>query len=106
MVIDKRLWIAAGVLLCGCGSQVSSLREYQKNCIGLPVNELKEGATRPSVYDSYKQEIGWTETTYKLANGNSVWVEVAAKDCFIHWEVNPEGIVVGSHIEGKGCKGH
>ena len=95
------------VALClsGC-SQVASLRQYRQNWLGHPIGDLKTAASRPSVVDKYKRTIGWTETTYKLDNGNSVWVEVAWKECFIHWEVNPEGTIVGSKIEGSGCKWH
>lgn len=105
MVISKWLWVAAALMFCGCVSQVVSLHEYKQNWIGHPINELKEAVARPSVYDEYKRAIGWTETIYKLDNGNWVYVELDKKDCFIHWEVDPEGIIVGAHTEGKDCEG-
>ena len=55
---------------------------------------------------SYASRIGWKETTYPLDNGNWVYVEpagVGGKDCLIHWEVNPQGIIVGARTEG--CRG-
>ena len=85
-------WLFIGFLLalCGCVSQIMSLREYTKAWVGQPI-ERKAAS------------IGWKETTYSLDNGNRVYVEPDRKDCFIHWEVNPEGIIVGSRTEGKGC---
>ena len=104
MIIDKRLWMVAALMLCGCVSQIVPLREYKQNWIGYPINLLKEASSRPNAYDWYKKSIGWKETTYPLDNGNWVWVEVDRKDCFIHWEVNPQGIIVGAHTEGRGCE--
>ena len=106
MITDTRSWIAAVLLIAGCGSQVAPIREYKRSWVGYPVSELKAAEARPSVLDDYKQKIGWTETTYKLANGNWVWVELAWKDCFIHWEVDPNGMIVDSRTEGKSCKWH
>jgi hypothetical protein len=101
---NKLLVIPAILIISGCMSQIVSLRQYTKNWIGHPINELKKTVARPDINDAYKQAIGWKETTYKLDNGNWVYVEVDSKNCFIHWEVNPEGIIVGSHTEGKGCR--
>ena len=102
----RPLYLLVGmvVILSGCVSQVSSLRSYMKNAIGLSIDELKKAASRPNAYDWYKAQIGWKETTYNLPNGNWVWVEVDRKDCFIHWGVNPQGIIVGARTEGKGCR--
>ena len=104
-VKPQRLLLVVCLLgLCGCASQIVSLREYTKNWIGHPIDELKEAVSRPNIWDAYKAKIGWKETTYHLENGNWVWVEVDSKNCFIHWEVNPQGIVVGAHTEGNGCR--
>lgn len=60
----------------------------------------------PNAYDSYAKSIGWEKgTTYKLENGNWVYVELDSKECFIHWEVNPAGIIIGYKLDGKGCQG-
>ena len=99
-------WLLVGVVPClyGCPS-VPTLRSYIRNGIGHPIDKFKEAASRPNLLaDAYKAKIGWKETTYHLDNGNWVWVEVDRKDCFIHWEVNPQGIVVGAHTEGDGCR--
>jgi len=88
----------------GCISQIVSFDDYRKNWIGHPVESLKKADSLPSASDSYANEIGWKETTYDLKNGNWVYVELARKDCFIHWEVNPNGIILGSTFKGKGCK--
>ena len=75
-----------------------------RNGIGHPIDQFKEAESRPNIWDAYKAKIGWKETTYTLPNGNWVWVEVDSRDCFIHWEVNPQGIMVGAHTEGNGCR--
>ena len=91
--------------LSGCLSQIPSLKQYRKSWLGHPIEELKEATARPNGYDSYAKEIGWKETTYPLTNGNWVYVELDRKDCFIHWEVNSQGIIVDSRAEGRGCAG-
>lgn len=89
---SQRLLLVGLMLgLCGCVSQIMSLKEYTKAWIGQPI-ERKAAS------------IGWKETTYSLDNGNRVYVEPDRKDCFIHWEVNPQGIIVDSRAEGRGCR--
>lgn len=74
-----------------------SVEEYAKNYwIGQSVQELQEPLSRPN---SYASRIGWKETTYKLDNGNWVYVEPVRKDCYVHWEVNPQGVIIGSRVE-------
>ena len=102
MVPRNWFLLIIGVLLglCGCPS-VPSLRHYMKSGIGGSIEGLRRADSREG---SYVSRIGWKETTYNLPNGNWVWVEVDRKDCFIHWEVNPQGIIVGARTEGKGCR--
>jgi len=77
-----------------------TVEEYAKNYwIGQSVEELKEADSRPSFSDSYASSIGWKKTTYKLDSGNWVYVELVRKDCYVHWEVNPQGIIIGSRVE-------
>lgn len=104
MALKAWLSVAAALILCGCPS-VPTLRSDIRHGIGLPIDKVKEAGAKPSILDGYKSEIEWKETTYQLDNGNWVWVEVAWKDCFIHWEVNPQGIVVGARTEGKENRG-
>ena len=106
MITDNKLWIASVLIMSGCLSQIAPLSEYKKSWIGHPISELKEAMSHPNVMDSYKSKIGWKDRTYELPNGNSVFAELEWKDCVIHWEVNPEGIIVGSRTEGNGCKWH
>ncbi len=92
-------WLLLGVLLglCGCLSQIPFKREYTKSWVGEPIERVRQMDSRE----------GWKETTYPLDNGNWVYVELAGvggKDCFIHYEVNPGGIIVGARTEGKGCR--
>lgn len=84
----------------GCLSQIVSKTEYTKNMIGVPIEKLKEAIARP---ESYPSSIGWQEKTYTLDNGNWVYVEPVRPDCFIHWEVNSNGIIIGYKTEGKRC---
>lgn len=84
----------------GCLSQIAPIEEFTKAWIGRPISELKEIRTRSETYAS---SIGWQEKTYKLDNGNLVYVEPVRPDCFIHWEVNPKGIIIGYKTEGKRC---
>ena len=103
--MKPKRWLFVSFLLglCGCASQIASLNESVRSWIGHPINELKEGFSGPSVYDKYKAEIGWKDTTYALDNGNWVYVYLYGKDCFVHLEVNPQGIIVGAKTQGKGC---
>jgi len=85
-------------LLIGCFHNIGTIEEFTQYWIGRPIEE-----TRKQVRDShsYASRIGWQEKTYKLDNGNWVYVEPDSPGCFIHWEVNPQGIIVGYKLEGK-----
>ena len=95
--------------LCGCVSQILSFKDYRKGWLGRPIEEKKQVTSREG---SYASSIGWQETTYPLDNGNWVYVEPAGEhgklfgggECFVHWEVNTEGIIIGARTEGKGCR--
>jgi hypothetical protein len=87
-------------LLQGCLSQIVPLEEYIDAWKGRPLSEHKDVMLRQG---SYPSRIGWQEKTYKLDNGNLVYVEPIRPDCFIHWEVNPEGIIIGYKTEGNRC---
>ena len=84
----------------GCINYIPTLRSYRKRGVGRPISHTKELMSHEK---SFASSIGWKETTYTLDNGNWVYVEPDSPNCFIHWEVNPEGIIVGSRAEGKGC---
>lgn len=93
-------FLALLFLLHGCVSQIVSIEEGIKGTVGSPLSDLKKLIAMP---ESYPSSIGWKEKTYKLDNGNLVYVEPVRPDCFIHWEVNPEGIIIGYKTEGKRC---
>ena len=98
-----KLFLAATFLLsaCGCINYIPTLRSYRKSSIGEPISHRKALLSREG---SLASSIGWKERTYKLDNGNWVYVEPwGGRNCLIHWEVNPEGIIVGSRVEGSGC---
>ncbi len=86
------------ILLNGCLSNIASIEEYSKYSLG---RDIKEKQTIVSDSHSYAARIGWEEKTYQLDNGNWVYVEPDSKNCFIHWEVNPQGIIVGYKLEGN-----
>lgn len=97
-----RLLVAVVFLLntSGCSFSIPTLKGHRKEGMGLPISVLKEINVRDG---SYASSIGWKETTYTLPNGNWVYVDPYAPNCLVHWEVNPEGIIVGSRVEGNGC---
>ena len=103
--MQPRQWLLVGVLLglCGCVSQIVSLKEYRKGWLGRPIEEKKQIISRES---SHASRMGRKETTYQLDNGNWVYVELDRKDCFIHWEVNPQGVIVGVKTVGKDCESY
>ncbi len=109
MGLLKRL-LFASMMLCLCGCPSTPLKgPYLRSGIGQPIEGVRQRIAREG---SYASSIGWKETTYPLDNGNWVYVDPAGEigklvgggECFIHWEVNPQGIIVGAHTEGKGCR--
>jgi len=84
----------------GCVSQISPVEETSREMIGRPVAEIEETMARPG---SYASRIGWKETTYQLVNRNLVYIEPVRPDCFIHWEVSQQGIVIGYRTVGNRC---
>ena len=109
MGLQRLLLVGLMLGLCGCMSQIISKREFMKVWVGRPIEEIRQMDSREG---SYASSIGWKETTYPLDNGNWVYVTPAGVfgkafgggDCFIHYEVNPDGIIVGARTEGKGCR--
>jgi len=83
-------------LFNGC---ISSTGDYAKGWVGHSIKE-KEEKQAISHAGSYAKSIGWKEKIYKLDNGNLVYVEPDRPGCFIHWEVNPQGIIIGYKLEG------
>jgi len=86
------------VLINGCLRTIPTIKEYTDYWIGRPISEMKQLVLMPQ---SYGSRIGWKEKTYQLENGNWVYVEPDSKNCLIHWEVNPQGFIVGYKLEGN-----
>jgi hypothetical protein len=84
--------------LSTCLSQIAPIEDRTNSWIGRPIEEIRRPILRP---ESYASRIGWKEKTYKLDSGNWVYVEPDSPGCFIHWEVNPQGIIVGYKLEGR-----
>ncbi|MEQ6342581.1 MAG: hypothetical protein M3A44_13290 [Gammaproteobacteria bacterium] len=88
------------ITLFGCMSQIRPFTEYVNGVVGQPINSYIEAGARPG---SYASRIGWKDRRYKLENGNWVYVAPEREGCIIHWEVNPQGIIVGYRTEGNRC---
>lgn len=101
-IISAKKWhfLLLIVFLSGCSSQIN-IKEHVNDWMSRPVSELKQAMKSP---DSYASKIKWKETTYPLANGNSVYVEPISEDCSIHWETTPRGTIIRYRTEGKGCE--
>lgn len=84
----------------GCASTSIHVDQHRDEWIARPLSELKEAMSRPG---SYASKVKWKETTYPLANGNSVFVEPLGQDCIVHWEINPKNIIIGAKAVGSGC---
>jgi hypothetical protein len=100
MTIKPLLLLTAGIGACSV-SQIPTLDEYGKACIGLNISVIRELTVGPN---SYATRVGWEEKTYALANGHLVYVQPDRPNCEIHFEVNSEGIIVGYTPMGTGCK--
>jgi hypothetical protein len=95
------IMVLAGCMSQGCMSQIVSLDEMTRSWVGYPIADVKAAVEGRN---SYASRIGWKEKTYPLENGNWVYIEPDKLRTFIHWEVNPQGIIVGYAVEtvGKG----
>ena len=99
MLYRKWCFLLFIVFLYGCASPIY-VKDHAKNWIARPLSELKQAMKSP---DSYASKIGWKETTYQLANGNSVYIEPLSGDCSIHWEISPRGTIIRYRAVGSGC---
>ena len=88
------------LLLAGCVSQIASIDTYRNGWLGRPLSDLRKTILRST---SHASSIGWKETMYELENGNLIYVTPDRKDCFIHWEVDSQGIIVNSKLKGMEC---
>lgn len=88
------------LFLSGCVSQIPPVREFADHAVGSPISNLFESVQRPG---SYVARTGSQIRQFKLDNGNSEYVEPIREGCFVHWEVNSAGIIVGYRTEGSQC---
>ncbi|HAK89388.1 MAG: hypothetical protein A2X55_10750 [Nitrospirae bacterium GWB2_47_37] len=101
ILLSKKLHLLLFIVfLYGCSSGIS-MKEHVNDWMSRPVSELKQAMKSP---DSYASKIGWKETTYPLAGGNSVYVEPFSENCSIHWEITPRGTIIRYRAVGKGCE--
>lgn len=75
------------LFISACGSIVSR-DKYTQYWVGKKIDEKWRSP------DSNRK-------IYQLVNGNRVYVEQDLPGCFIHWEVNPQGFIVGYKLEGN-----
>ena len=98
------LSVAATMCLGSCVSQILPVDEWAKGWVGEPVQRLIKLAERPR--DPTRDPVAkflWKPNAYTLSNGNSVYIRQVAKDCFVHFEVNRDQIIVGYRLEGTTC---
>jgi len=100
MLYRKWCFLLFIVFLFACTAPIY-IKDYAKNWIARPLSELKQAMKSP---DSYASKIGWKETTYPLANGNSVYIEPLSENCSIEWEISPRGTIIRYRAEGSGCE--
>jgi hypothetical protein len=93
-----------GFFLVSCS--VPSLKGYGDDV-------LKHSRYGDATIEQMKKAVGvdshyWEMPSYYLPNGNAVYVEPTQRStgCDYHWEVNPEGSVVGYRTVGPSCKKH
>ena len=84
----------------GCVSQIAPLSEYADSWIGRSYDEM---VTIQKQSKTYADRSGRKESTYMLPNGNTAYVEPIRPDCFIHWEVNSDRLIVAYRKVGKNC---
>ncbi len=102
-----RLWLCTALLtaslatLTACVSQIPRLTDYADSIVGRPIAELQEREAQPQSYSSWR---GRPPREYALPSGNWVHVHPDRDNCDVHFEVNPDGIVVGYTLEGTGCR--
>lgn len=109
MSLNERPWQITAVTivlviftLVTAGCAISDLKDYGDRVVkaGLTVDKMKgTHGSDPRV---------WDNPAYRLANGNVVYVDPVGygagyKNCDFHWEVNPEGRVVGYKTIGDRC---
>ena len=94
----KAIFILITILIAGC-ADFQSLHNFTRDAVGQPISGIAAMDRQPGAWAS---RIGWQETTYQLKNGDRVYVEAYGPHIFIHWELNPQGIIVGYAVETVG----
>jgi hypothetical protein len=93
-MINKNIIIilTASFLMHGC--TIPKYKDFVEGWAGAPIQELISIKNRDGVDLTQK---------YQLDNGNDVYVYTEFKRCFIHWEVNKAGIIVGVYNTEGDC---
>lgn len=104
--LPRRRWVHPHIVvmslgMIACVSQIPDLQTWAEQNVGRPVAELEAMDARPQ---SYASRINWRKTTIALDNGNWIYVHPDRPGCQIHFEVNPQGIILGYTPVGEGCR--
>jgi hypothetical protein len=102
MLYLKQLFLAVlfVIIITMIGCAIPSVQHWAEAGIGQRIEVIRELET---LQTSYASKIGWKETTYPLENGNRIFVHPIRKDCSVHFEVNPQGIIVDYKAIGNRC---
>ncbi len=101
LVVLTALLTVSLATLTACVSQIPRLKDWADANVGLPIAELQAMEAQPQSYSSWR---GRPPRQYPLPGGNWVHVHPDRDNCDVHFEVNPDGIVVGYTLQGTGCR--
>ena len=100
----RKRFLAIGItviiVLSAC-NRIPTFKQWSRGLIGTKIEVLKKAIDSKG---SYASQIGWQERSDTLDNGNWVYIFPVFKDCIVHAEVNPEGIIINFWTEGQHCK--
>jgi len=85
--------------LNGC---LTKVKDLSNSWVGAPIDRFISASQRQGP-DEYASRIGWKDRRYNLENGNWVYVHSMGDGCLVHFEVNPQGIIVSYKTEGDKC---
>ena len=88
------------IFINGCASQIVAVKDFASGWVGRPMQDLKKIASHPGAYPS---NLRVEERVYSLENGNMVYVIPIRDACFVHFEVDRKGIIIGYKTEGDRC---
>ena len=87
--------------MCLTGCAVPTALNYAQGVVshGSTIEDMKKRACNSPEFPCQD----WSKPDYYRENGNAVYREIRGPNCWRHWEVSPEGRIVGFRLEGRGC---